>query len=101
MPASASRARDLRLADVRRRQRTGGDIRGERAAGLRDIPAAAVGHRHDQPQPGIARGERLGVRMRRASSAPNRLAVADEAQAHLIAVQIRHFALQCIEEQAS
>jgi hypothetical protein len=77
----------MRLVDVVRRQRAGRRVGGERAAGLRDVPAAAIGHGDDQPQPEVALGQLFGVVHAPREFRAQQRAIADEAQAHLIAVQ--------------
>ncbi len=53
-----------------------------------------------QPQAGISGGQRFRILHSLLELRAQRFPIADEAQAHLIAMQIRHFAHQRIEEQA-
>ncbi len=71
----------------------------ERAAGLGNVPSPPVGHGHHQPEPGIARGQLFRALHAPREFGAQQVPIADEAQPHLIAVQVRHFALQGVEKQ--
>ena len=98
-PASARRSASCASPISDAGDAAGRRVRGQRAAGLDDVPAAAIGHGDDQPQSAIARRQLLRRLHAAREFGAQHGAVADEGQTHLVAVQVRHFAFQRIEKQ--
>src|SRR5208283_4895733 len=69
---------DLRLIDIGCQQLAGGHLARERAARLSDVPAAAVGHRDAQTEPGVRLGQRRRIRHALRQLAAQQVPVADE-----------------------
>src|SRR5690606_1190022 len=64
-----------------------------------DVPAAAVAHRHLQPERLVAGGALLGRLHARLQAHREALLVADEAQPHAVLVQLVHLAVEGLDEQ--
>jgi hypothetical protein len=89
----------MRLADLIGPNDARRHIARKRAARLRDVPAAAVGECDAERQSIVLARELFGVAHRFGDRRAERRAVADEFQAHAIAMQIADFLPEGVEEQ--
>src|SRR6185437_3776556 len=89
-----------RFVDLVRAQLTAGHGGGGLPAGLHDVPAAAIAHRHVHVQRLVAGGLRHRHVHALAQGLVEGGQVADEAQAHAMAVQFVHFLVQRAQEQS-
>ena len=77
---------DQQLVDRLGIERAGRHLMGEGARCRRDLAAAAIGQRDGQLQPGVVARQRLAVLDQRDDVRGEAGALADDAQAHAVAV---------------
>src|SRR5688500_15987376 len=92
-------ATEAGLIDGFERQRATRHLGSETPRGLHDVPAAAITHRHLHVEPRVRAGELFARRHARLQLDAERVAIADESQAHLVLVQIVDLAVHGLEEQ--
>src|SRR6185295_2190413 len=97
--AERQRMRETRLVDGIDAYRAARHRRGQLARRLHDVPAPAVAHCHLHLEAGVRRGQLFRRGHARLQLHRQRLAFADEAQPHAVAIEFVDFAIERIQEQ--